>query len=141
MLPKNNTEGVTVRKIFILLLILLALIGLAACGNKPENTAKAFFKALEIQDFELAKKLATPEGQELLSIIQSFSENISEEQKAELMSTRYQVLKSTIDGDVATVQYEQWDTKTPDQKETHSLQMKKLDGAWKVHFVKDDIQK
>lgn len=129
------------KQISILLLIIIAMIGLAACGNKPEATAKAFFKALETQDFEAAKKLATPEGKELLSIIQSFAENVSEEQKEEMKSTRYQVLSSSVDGDIATVQYEQWNTDSPDNKESHSIQMKKIDGAWKVHFVKDDIQK
>lgn len=129
------------KQISILLLIIIAMIGLAACGNKPKATAKAFFKALETQDFEAAKKLATPEGKELLSIIQSFAENVSEEQKEEMKSTRYQVLSSSVDGDIATVQYEQWNTDSPDNKESHSIQMKKIDGAWKVHFVKDDIQK
>jgi PBP1b-binding outer membrane lipoprotein LpoB len=77
------------KKLSLLLLVVIAIMGLTACGNKAENTAKSFFKALETQDFDTAKKLATEDGQQLLTLIQSMSESAPEEQKAELTKKRY----------------------------------------------------
>jgi len=134
-------EGFIMRNLRILLLVFLALVGLTACAKKPEPVAKAFFKALENQDFEAAKKLSTQEGQQLLSLIQSLTENVSEEQKAELLNTKYQVLDTIVDGDNATVTYERWEADSPESKESLTIQLKKIDGDWKVHFVKDDLQK
>lgn len=128
-------------KLSILLVILVTLIGLSACQPKPETAANAFFKALENQDFEAAKELSTQEGQQLLSLIQSFAENADEEQLAEMKNTKYKVIETKVEGDSAVVVYEQWDTTNPDSKESHELQMRKIDGDWKVHFVKNDLQK
>lgn len=129
------------KKMIILLLVMVAIFALAACGNKAESTAKAFFKALENQDFDAAKKLSTDEGQQLLNFLQEFSKNASEDQLSELRNTRYEILETVIEGDSAVVKYKQWNTETPDKIENHDLQMQKVDGAWKVHFVKDDVQK
>ncbi|MCB5259917.1 MAG: DUF4878 domain-containing protein [Candidatus Cloacimonetes bacterium] len=129
------------KKMIILLLVMVAIFALAACGNKAESTAKAFFKALENQDFDAAKKLSTDEGQQLLNFLQEFSKNASEDQLSELKNTRYEILETVIEGDSAVVKYKQWNTETPDKIENHDLQMQKVDGAWKVHFVKDDVQK
>lgn len=129
------------KKMIILLLVMVAIFALAACGNKAESTAKAFFKALENQDFDAAKKLSTDEGQQLLNFLQEFSKNASEDQLSEIKNTRYEILETVIEGDSAVVKYKQWNTETPDKIENHDLQMQKVDGAWKVHFVKDDVQK
>lgn len=129
------------KKLSLLLLVVIAIMGLTACGNKAENTAKSFFKALETQDFDTAKKLATEDGQQLLTLIQSMSESAPEEQKAELTKKRYNVLETIVEGDSATVKYEEYSTDNPDDKTTQELQMLKVEGSWKVHFAKDDIQK
>ncbi|MCK9557897.1 MAG: DUF4878 domain-containing protein [Candidatus Cloacimonetes bacterium] len=129
------------KKISILLLVIVALLGLAACGNKAESTAKSFFNALENQDFDAAKKLTTEEGQQLLTLVEGFAQSAGEEQIADMKKNKYEVVETVIDGDSAVVKYRQWNTDKPDEKEDHDLQMKKVDGAWKVHFVKDDVQK
>ncbi len=90
-------------KLSILLVILVALIGLSACQPKPETAANAFFKALETQDFEAAKEISTEEGQQLLSLIQSFAENADEEQLAEMKNTKYKVIETKVEGDSAVV--------------------------------------
>ncbi|HCM16460.1 MAG: hypothetical protein WCY87_02740 [Candidatus Cloacimonadales bacterium] len=129
------------KKISILLLIIVALLGLTACGNKVESTAKSFFKALENQDFEAAKKLSTEEGQQLLTLIEGFAQSADEEQIADMKKTKYEIVETVVEGDSAVVKYRQWNTDKPEAKEDHELQMKKVEGAWKVHFVKDDVQK
>ncbi|MCB5253361.1 MAG: DUF4878 domain-containing protein [Candidatus Cloacimonadaceae bacterium] len=129
------------KKLVYVFLIGLTLLALTACGVKAEKSAKEFFNALEKQDFEGAKKHTTEAGQQLLTMVESFAENMSEEQKAELSKTKYNILSTVEDGDNAVVNYEQWEEDSPEDKVTHELKMIKIDGAWKVDLAKEDLDK
>lgn len=129
------------KKFVYVLLIVVTLLALTACAAKAEKTAKAFFDALENQDFASAKKHTSERGQQLLTMIESFAENMSEEQKAEMGETRYKVLKTVEEKDSAIVTFEQWQEDRPDSKAVHEIKMKKIDGTWKVDLNKEDLDK
>ena len=75
------------KRLVYILLISLALFALAACGAKSEKPARAFFDAIENNDFAAARKHTTEQGQQLLEMLESFAENMSEEQKTEMKKT------------------------------------------------------
>ncbi len=129
------------KKLFYILLIVLVLLALTACGAKPEKTAKAFFDAMENHDFATAKAHTTEQGQQLLEMIESFSENMSEEQKDQMKKAKYNILKTVQTDDTAIVSFEQWETDTPEDKSVHALNMVKIDGTWKVDLAKEDLDK
>lgn len=129
------------RKIFIALLVLTALLVLAACGSKPETTAKAFLSALEKMDFEAAKKHATKDSQELLTMAQSFVSSMPAEKKGDIEKKKFNITGTKIDGDTAVVTFEEWEEKTPDAKKTNELKMVKEDGKWKVKVEKGGMGK
>lgn len=129
------------KQVLFILLITIMLLALSACGSKSQSTARKFFDAMEKQDFEGAKEYVTAEGQELLNMMQSFSDNMSEEQKAGYEKLKYNILKTVEEGDSATVTFEQWDVKSPEEKDVHEIKLKKINGSWKVDFAKEDIDK
>lgn len=129
------------KKLVYTLLIAIALLALAACGAKSEKQARAFFDAIESHDFAAAKSHTTEQGQQLLEMLESFAESMSEEQRAEMNRTRYKILKSVEEKDSAIVTFEKWETDTPDEKSTHELKMVKVDGNWKVDLAKEDLDK
>lgn len=129
------------KKTVYILLIVVTLLALAACGSKPNHTARAFFDAIENQDFATAKKHTTEHGQQLLEMIESFAENMSENQRSEMNKTKYKILETVEDKDSAIVTFEQWGEDSPDNKNVHTLRMKKIDGNWKVDLAKDDLDK
>jgi len=129
------------KKVLYILLILLALLALSACGNKAEKAARNFFDAMENQDIAKAKTYTTEQGQQFLSMLESFSASMSDEQKAEMEKMQYTILETVEDGDTALVTFEQWEVDSPDDKETHELKLIKVDGSWKVDLAKDDLDK
>ncbi|MCB5264662.1 MAG: DUF4878 domain-containing protein [Candidatus Cloacimonetes bacterium] len=129
------------KRLVYILLISLALFALAACGAKSEKPARAFFDAIENNDFAAARKHTTEQGQQLLEMLESFAENMSEEQKTEMKKTRYKILKTVEEEDSAIVTFEKWNTDSPDEKNIHELKMKKIDGTWKVDLAKEDLDK
>ena len=129
------------KKLVYILLIALALLVLAACGAKSEKPARAFFDAIENHDFAAAKSLTTEQGQQLLEMLESFAQSMSEEQRAEMNKTRYNILKTVEDKDSAIVTFEKWETDSPDEKSIHELKMIKIDGVWKVDLAKEDLDK
>ncbi|MCB5270823.1 MAG: DUF4878 domain-containing protein [Candidatus Cloacimonetes bacterium] len=129
------------KKLFYILLIAVALLALAACGAKSEKPARAFFDALENHDFTTAKSHTTEQGQQLLEMLESFAESMSEEQRTEMNKTRYNILKTVEDKDSAIVTFEKWETDRPDEKSVHELKMVKIDGIWKVDLAKEDLDK
>lgn len=129
------------KRSIILVFIGLALLALAACSNQPEKVAKEFFNAMEKRDFAAAKKLCTEDGVQLIEILESFANRMSEEQLKEELNTRYKVLSSTIEGNKAIVKYEEWDAQSPDEVSSRELALLKVDGKWKVDLSKDSISK
>jgi len=93
-----------------------------ACGSpSPSTVAKKFYAALEKGDMEAAGKYATPETVAMLAMVGS---------KLPPMLKNYGGIKSVsekIDGDVAKVSI------VFKNDETSDLDLKRVDGKWKVH--------
>jgi|SRR5690554_2124201 predicted small lipoprotein YifL len=129
------------KRFLYIILIIMALVALSACGKPAEKTARNFFDAMEQQDFAKAKNFVTEEGQELLTMIESFANSMSEEQKDEMVAMRYNITEVIEEGDAATVRFQQWEVENPDNIQDQELKLVKVDGNWKVDLAKDDIDK
>ncbi len=129
------------KKFYYILLIVLALLALSACGNKIESTARSFFDAMEKQDIAKMKDYVTEEGQQILTMAEAFTAEMSEEQKDGMEKMKYKILETTEDGDNAVVSFEQWEVDNPEDKETNELKLTKIDGEWKVDLSKEDMDK
>lgn len=129
------------RKITRLIIVLLIAFALNACAEKPGKIAKEFLEAMERHDYETAKSLTTESGHEIISLLESFSEHMSDEQREETLDTRYKILRTDVDGDAAVAHYEYWSKSEPDSVSTGELPMVREEGEWKVNISKDDAQK
>ncbi len=126
------------QKILITILIIASLLAVAACTKKPEATATAFLKAVESKDFETAKQLVTSDSFAMLSIIESFVQNID---AADIGKIEHQITETKVNGDSAIVTYDQWDESTPDDRQSNEIKLVKVDGEWKVSLEKDNANK
>lgn len=129
------------KKLILAILVIVTLLALSACGKKPENTARAFLDALEKHDFAAAKQLATEDSQALLSMAESFVNEMTAEQKTEMDQKGYEITKTEVDGDSAVVTFEEWDVENPSEKKTNTLNLVKIDGDWKVKVEKGNAGK
>nr|MDK2851108.1 hypothetical protein [Candidatus Cloacimonadota bacterium] len=129
------------KRLLYIILIILALMALSACEKSSEKTARNFFDAMEQQNFAEAKKYVTQDGQELLSMIETFANSMSPEQKDEMIAMRYKITEVVEQGDSATVRFQQWELNNPEEIQDQELKLVKVDGDWKVELAKDDIDK
>ncbi|MFO8144594.1 MAG: DUF4878 domain-containing protein [Candidatus Syntrophosphaera sp.] len=122
-------------KLLIGLLAIVILVALAACGtssDNPQAVAESFFSALETKDFEGAKKLATENSAGMLDLIQGFMQEENQD-----INNRFNVVSVEENGDNATITFEAWNSENPDDKDTDTMDMVKVDGAWKVKVEKE----
>lgn len=122
------------KKILIALVAIAILIAFTACGTSsknPQAVAESFFNSLENKDFEGAKKLATAESAGMLDLISGFMQEDSKD-----MNNRFKVVSVEEEGDTATINFEAWNSETPDDIDTDTMDMVKVDGDWKVKVEK-----
>ena len=105
----------------------------ACSGNSPKSVASDFLTALNKGDIDEAKKYCDASTADLLDLVGRLAKNkIKEEAKG----GKFTITKVEEDGDVAKVYY------TMDQEEKEkSLDLKKIDGKWKVTIKKEDAKK
>ena len=123
------------KKILIGLLAIFILIALTACGAKGKNAesvAKEFFTALQTQDFDTAKKLSTEESAGMLTLIEGFMVEGNED-----MNNRFGLVSVEETGDTAAATFEAWNEASPDDKDTETMSMVKVDGDWKKKVEKE----
>ena len=115
------------------LLLILSLFMVACSGNSPKSVASDFLTALNKGDIDEAKKYCDASTADLLDLVGRLAKNkIKEEAKG----GKFTINKVEEDGDVAKVYY------TMDQEEKEkSLDLKKIDGKWKVTIKKEDAKK
>lgn len=115
------------------LLLILSLFMVACSGNSPKSVASDFLTALNKGDIDEAKKYCDASTADLLDLVGRLAKNkIKEEAKG----GKFTITKVEEDGDVAKVYY------TMDQEEKEkSLDLKKIDGKWKVTIKKEDAKK
>ncbi len=125
------------RKLSTILVIVIVLLTLTACGKKPETTAKSFLNAIESKDFEKAKEYTTEEGKQLLTMVASMSESMGTDKD----EVSFKIIDTVVKGDSAVVKYEEINAGKTDSKKIQELQMVKIDGDWKVHLSKENAEK
>ena len=115
------------------LLLILSLFMVACSGNSPKSVASDFLTALNKGDIDEAKKYCDGPTADLLNLMGRLAENrIKEEAKG----GKFTITKVEEDGDTARVYY------TMDQEEKgRALDLKKIDGKWKVTIKKEDTKK
>ena len=126
------------KKLSTILVIVIVLLTLTACGNKPEKTATAFLSAVQAKDFEKAKEYTTDEGKELLTMAATMTASMDEQEDENIT---FNIIETVVEGDSAVVKYEEIDGDNPDSKKEQELQMVKVDGDWKVALSKENAEK
>lgn len=125
------------KKLLVIALVLIGLLVLAGCAKKADATAKAFFKAVEYQDFAGAKKLSTEKTQGMLTFVEEMYKGMPDNQKSDYKKIKYTVTKVEEDGDKATISYDQWKVGEPESKKNMTAGMIKEDGKWRVDLQMD----
>ena len=117
-------------------IVLLFTFFFAACGgssDNPQDVAKDFLKALADKNYDKAKDLGTDNTAMMIGMIESMAkmapDSLQEEDNADMDAIEWGDTK--IDGDNATCFYS-----SPDKKD-QKLDLKKIDGEWKVDMKKD----
>lgn len=125
------------RKFLSLSLVVLIATFMFSCGggssSDPKAVAEDFLKALATQDYDSAKELGTEQTVQMLSMIEGMISMMPKDQvekdKENIKTLKMGEVK--IDGDNAVVYYDT--AKESGQK----IELKKVDGDWKVDMKKD----
>jgi len=118
-------------------LILLFSFFMVSCGGNsddPQGVAKDFFKALADKNYDKAKDLGTDNTSMMIGFIESMAKMAPEGEDTDSGMGDLSAIEwgeTKIDGDNATCFYS-----TPD-KEDQKIELKKVDGEWKVDMKKD----
>ncbi len=118
---------------------IIVLMMVAACsggGSSPADVASDFSKAVYDKDWEKAKELSTESSAQMIDMIASMaamSENMGGDslKVEEKEPFKFEVVKDSVseDGEKAFVYYQ-------DKGEEKKMELKKVDGEWKVVFSK-----
>lgn len=105
-----------------------------ACKSEgdPKAVTENFFAALNKKDFATAKKYATKESQDFLSMLEGAATMAKD--SSGFKDEKINVSNLKTDGDNATV-----DIAGSDNTHPLTVHLKKQDGAWKVAFDKNAI--
>jgi len=118
------------RGLLIAIIAMSLVIGIVSCGggSNPTSVVRAFFATAEKGDTKTMQDLCTPETASFLGM---FGEKLTESLK-EASPDQFKITGTTekIDGDTATVSVTTADGKTQD------IDLKKVDGKWKINIKK-----
>lgn len=113
----------------VCLLILLG-IGCQQSGNDPTKTLNAFSQALKNNDIATARKLATPESDKTITLIeQGMKSQTQNPIWLPILAEEYTSDQVRIQDDVATVTLHH-----AEKKEDFEVELKKIGDEWKVDF-------
>ncbi|SDD92537.1 DUF4878 domain-containing protein [Riemerella columbipharyngis] len=132
------------KKVLSLLFVAFAMISLISCSSdKPEDAAKNFFENMNSGNFTEAKKYCDKTTGQMLDMVITMSggeEKIKEKLKEEKKKKEeFIFVKTELKGknkDEAVVYY-----KTTANAKESTLQLKKIDGEWKVSMSKEEKEK
>lgn len=104
--------------------VLVALL-FVACGGgkKPKDVALAFANAMAKQDYDAAKKYATEDTQQFITMVKGMA---GEEKPGK--TPKYVVVSEKISGETATVKLKN----TADGDKESEISLKKVKGKWLV---------
>lgn len=116
---------------------LFVLLVLLSCTNKnsPGEVAKAWLNDFHNLDFEDAKKYATDETKNTLSLAQLFLSTLPDSVKKQAKTITVEIKATKENGDKAIVSYTV--SKNPQKEET--LNLVKVNDKWLVQFTKNDM--
>lgn len=112
----------------------LAIMVVSCSSNNPETVAKKFLEASSKLDFEGAKAYCDESTGALLDMAAGFAKMAPKEEEREKVD--FIILSSNVEDDKATVTY-----KTDKSEEEKTINLKKIDGDWKVSMGKEDMKK
>ncbi len=129
------------KKLLYLVLVILILFSFTACEKKQAKVAREFLEAMDRHDYNRARELTVKSGHEILDMLESFTEGLSDEALDETSNTDFKITKTVVTGDSATVTYQYWEKSQPDSIDTVELPLVMEDGEWKVDLSKDNVAK
>lgn len=119
-------------------IVLIATFALTSCGgSSPEAVAEKFLTAIKKADFETAKKYASPETEALLGFAAMMPADEIEKQKEEGSKVKIKVVGSEISEDGTTAKVTIESTDKDGNVSEDKLDLKKIDGEWKVSMGLD----
>lgn len=115
-------------------LALVAALLLAACGgSSPEAVVSKYFKAAKAVDFKEAKEcLSDSLTQEFDEITKTITEDDIKDLKEENATLNIKVLRTEVDGENATVYFEE---AHGDHTHEKKIPLKKENGEWKITVI------
>jgi len=130
---KINIIMKKIQKLFLILSFTSLVLFSCGSGSDPKSVAQDFMEALAKQDFEKAKELGTDSTKGFISMIEGLIQMMPEEKKKEGLGdiSGLKWGETKIDGDKAVVYY------TDPEGKQDKIELKKVDGEWKVDMKKD----
>lgn len=126
------------KRIFLISTVFLAFITTSCSVDSPKSVAEKFLTAMENQDFEEAKKYSDESMKQLLNVLNEMPKD--DNKKTE--NPKIKVTKVEKEGDKAKVFYMvEGGGETEGENKEQSIDLKKIDGKWKVSFNKEDANK
>lgn len=138
------------RSLFSVLLISMALLFVQCKGgksgkvnmSKPEDVSLAFLRYFSQLEISKAKELCTPEGQEMMGMLEGMMGMMGEEEKKQILAESESAVKALkkstckINGDVAKCTV----CCSPTGEESEEpIELRKIDGKWYVHMDKENM--
>lgn len=120
------------RKVFFIVAIFAAFVVTSCSKKSPKAVAEKFITAMENGDFEEAKKYADDSMGQILGMLGGLEKSLPKGNEKKKVT----ITKVEEDGDKAKAFY-----KVEGQEEEKSIDLKKVDGNWKVSFNKEDANK
>ncbi|ATA75702.1 MULTISPECIES: DUF4878 domain-containing protein [Capnocytophaga] len=120
------------RKVFFIATLFVAFLVTSCSNNSPKSVAEKFLTSMENSDFEEAKKYADDSMQQMLGMLSGMGKELPKGNEKKKVT----ITKVEEDGDNAKAFY-----KVEGEEEEKSIDLKKVDGKWKVTFNKENSNK
>ncbi|RIY36084.1 lumazine-binding protein [Capnocytophaga canis] len=120
------------RKVFFIATLFVAFLVTSCSNNSPKSVAEKFLTSMENSDFEEAKKYADDSMQQMLGMLSGMGKELPKGKEKKKVT----ITKVEEDGDNAKAFY-----KVEGEEEEKSIDLKKVDGKWKVTFNKENSNK
>ena len=119
------------KKIMMLVIACMGVLFLAGCSDDPQDVAKKWAQALEKQDLDTANKYSTDEAKFVNSLIIDAVKRDHGKVKSNIKEMINKIPKSKVEinDDKAVIKIDEDDKKS-------DIQLKKVDGEWKIHVSK-----
>lgn len=110
--------------------------------TKPEDVSLAFLRYFSQLDIAKAKELCTPEGQEMMGMLEGMMGMMGEEEKKQILAESEAAVKALkkstckVDGDVAKCIV---CCSPSGEASEEPIELRKIDGKWYVHVDKEGM--